>query len=108
MQLKQRGAQRRQIAEIVVALRGAGYKSLDQQARALGVKRSTAWAILQAKQKSSGLSAHVLRDILKSDYLPPSVEEVLKKYIRAKAAGEYGHSPKNAAKFKTQMNGKML
>jgi hypothetical protein len=50
------------IREFGAALRRAGINSLDAQARALGLKRSTAWTILNAGHKASGLSAKSTAD----------------------------------------------
>jgi hypothetical protein len=41
----------RKIGDALIAL---GYLALDEQAKALGLARSTAWTILQANHKSSG------------------------------------------------------
>lgn len=48
------------IREIRSALVDAGYLTVDQQAAALGLARSTAWTVLRANHKASGLSASVL------------------------------------------------
>ena len=51
---KRRDAQPRyavKIQHIVDAIVAAGYLSLDSQAKALGVKRSTAWTIIKTKHK---------------------------------------------------------
>ena len=53
------------IAELRWALR-AGYPSLDKQASALGLGRSTTWAVLQASHKCSGLSGSVIKRMLRS------------------------------------------
>src|SRR5437899_6522902 len=45
------------IKELGDALIAAGYVTLGQQAQALGLARSTAWTILRASHKGSGLSA---------------------------------------------------
>lgn len=79
------------LAELRQALVAQGYLSLDQQALVLGLGRSTAWTILQANHKLSGLRATTINRILASSQLPPDVERVLKEYIREKCAGLYGH-----------------
>ena len=45
------------IRHIVDAIVAAGYLSLDSQAKALGVKRSTAWTIIKTKHKLDRLSS---------------------------------------------------
>ena len=52
------------IREIGDALRLAGYVGLDAQAAVLGLSRSTAWSILQASHKTSGLTASVINRML--------------------------------------------
>jgi hypothetical protein len=81
------------------ALIDGGFKSLDQQATALGLGRSTAWAVLQGHHKSSGLSAAIVGRMLASPGLPQSARTVLLTYIQEKAAGAYGHSGKQAGRF---------
>src|SRR3954470_672060 len=89
LQMKER--QSAKIREIGGALRAAGYIALDEQARALGLPRSTAWTVLRATHKSSGLTAGVISRMLLAPDLPPTVREKLLEYIREKAAGLYGH-----------------
>ena len=48
------------IRELRQALVDAGVLTLDQQAKSLGVLRSTAWAVLKGNHKSSGLSATLI------------------------------------------------
>ena len=45
------------IREISEALKAAGFVTLDAQTRALGLARSTTWAVLQNGYKHSGISA---------------------------------------------------
>ena len=62
---KRRDAQPRyavKIQHIVDAIVAAGYLSLDSQAKALGVKRSTAWTIIKTK--------HETRPTIGQDYQP--------------------------------------
>jgi hypothetical protein len=49
------------ISELRQRLVQAGYDSLGTQAVALGLSRSTTWALLQANHKSSGLSGAVIK-----------------------------------------------
>jgi hypothetical protein len=51
------------IAELREVLLRSGYPSLDKQAVALGLSRSTTWAVLQAGHKSSGLCGKIERQI---------------------------------------------
>src|SRR6516165_7448614 len=51
----------------------AGFDTLDKQADVLSLPRSTTWSVLHGSRKKSGLSASLLRRMLKSPRLPPSV-----------------------------------
>ena len=57
------------IRELGSALAADGLVTLDEQARALGLSRSTAWAILKANHKSSGLAAGTINQMLSSPAL---------------------------------------
>jgi len=52
--------QERKIQEIGEALIAEGLTTLGKQAAALGLVRSTAWFILQAKQKRAGITTATL------------------------------------------------
>jgi hypothetical protein len=71
------------------ALVEAGLRTLDAQAAALGLGRSTTWVILRGQHKSSGLSVRTINRMLAAD-LPPSVRAVILDYIGEKLAGAYG------------------
>ena len=87
------------IREICAALISAGFVSLDQQAGALGLCRSTTWTILQAEHKNSGLSATVINRMLAYPRLPAPVRVKLIEYVREKMAGSYGHSQGQLRRF---------
>ena len=53
-----------ELQSISEALISSGYTSLDQQAKALGVGRSTAWTITKNKHKLGRLSAKTINRIL--------------------------------------------
>ena len=91
------------IREIGAALISAGFVSLDQQAGALGLCRSTTWAILQAEHKNSGLSATVINRMLAYPRLPAPVRVKLIEYVREKMAGSYGHSQGQLRRFANQV-----
>ena len=69
----------------------AGFWSLDQQSKVLGLPRRT--------HKKSGLSAAVIKRILSTPELPSAVKERLIEYVREKAAGLYGHNPQQLRRF---------
>ena len=96
---KMRERQRLKIKEIGVALCSAGYASLDEQARALGLRRSTTWVILQANHKSTGLTAVLINRMLQAPQLPPAVRVKVLQYAEEKAAGLYGHTDRLRRRF---------
>jgi hypothetical protein len=97
--IKPKQRQRLKIKQIGAALYEAGHVSLDEQARVLGVCRSTTWVLLQAKHKSAGLSAVLINRILEAPELPPSVRTRILEYVEEKAAGIYGHTQSRRRSF---------
>jgi hypothetical protein len=79
------------IRELGDALVTAGFVTLDEQAQAIGLCRSTTWTILKGNHKTSGLSATVINRMLAAPQLPPLVRLKILEYIEGKAAGLYGH-----------------
>jgi hypothetical protein len=61
------------IREIKEALVASGILTLDEQTKALGLNRSTAWTVLKGDHKSSGLSATIINCILAATQSPPLV-----------------------------------
>ena len=87
---KRRDAQPRyavKIQHIVDAIVAAGYLSLDSQAKALGVKRSTAWTIIKTKHKLDRLSGKTTDRMLANPELPPSVRTVIQRYLAERSGG---------------------
>ena len=95
------------IRELAAALKRAGIASLDAQAQALGLRRSTAWTILQGRHKTSGLSAKVVLRILGSPSLPPAARDALIAYIDEKNSGAFGHGERERRKFAIRLNGEV-
>jgi hypothetical protein len=87
------------IKELAQALIHAGLRTLDDQAEALGLSRSTAWTILKARHKSSGLSAVIIERMLGSSKLPPRAREILLQYVEEKAFGLYGGNRRQQRRF---------
>ena len=87
------------IREIGDALIDLGYLALDEQAKALGLARSTAWTISRADHKSSGLSATVINRMLAAPHLPPLVHTIILEYVDERVAGLYGHSKLQLRRF---------
>ena len=94
-----RVSQAEKIREIGEALVSSGLVTLDEQAEALGLCRSTTWTILQANHKNSGLSATVINIMLDSPRLPPAVRATILEYVEEKIAGRYGHGRLQRSRF---------
>jgi len=106
MELKVRQAST--IRELGNALVTSGLLTLDQQARVLGLPRSTIWTIRNATHKSSGLSAHVINRILAAPRVPPLVRAKILQYVEEKAAGHYGHSKTQRRRFITNLASQLV
>ena len=91
------------IRELRQALVDAGVLTLDQQAKSLGVSRSTAWAVLKGNHKSSGLSATLINRMLASPQLPGSARKIILEYVKEKSAGAYGHGEQGLHKFRARL-----
>jgi hypothetical protein len=74
------------IQHIADALFTSGYTTLDEQAKALGICRSTAWTIVNAKHKLGRLSAKTSRRILANPGLPAPVRAVVEQYLTERTA----------------------
>jgi hypothetical protein len=72
------------VQQIADALVGAGYASLDEQAKALGIHRATAWTIMKTKHKLGYLNATTTERMLANPELPQCIRDVLQRYIAEK------------------------
>jgi len=79
-QLKCRG-RRIPIQLIADALIKGGYNSLDNQAKALGLNRSTVWNIMKTKHKLGRLNNKTVRSILANTDTPPSVLVIIRSML---------------------------
>ena len=91
------------IAEIREALVAGGFDTLSKQAAVLRLSKSSAWAVLQAHHKSSGLSASVINRILRSPELPPTARRIIEEYVHEKLLGAYGHTTSALMRFRVQL-----
>jgi hypothetical protein len=91
------------IREIAEALKSAGSFTLHEQAKALGLSRSTAWTIRKASHKASGLSASIINRMLAAPELPPLARTKILEYVEEKAAGLYGGSRSQRRNFAAQL-----
>ena len=69
------------LQDIGDALVAAGYTSLDEQAKALGVTRSTARNIVNGKNKLERLARKTTKRILADPETPPSVRAIIRQYL---------------------------
>jgi hypothetical protein len=65
------------------ALIDSGCTTLDAQARALGLSRSTAWTVINCKHKTGRLSKKTIGQILASAELPASVRSAAEAYAKS-------------------------
>ena len=91
------------IQEVRQALVDAGYLTLVQQSKSLGLSRSTAWTVLKGSHKCSGLSANIVKRMLSSPQLPPPAAKILLEYVEKKTAGVYGHNKDRLRVFRAQL-----
>jgi hypothetical protein len=87
------------IRQLGQALIDAGLRTLDAQADALGLRRSTAWTILKTRHKGTGLSAAIIERMLRSSKLPPRARAILVEYVEEKSFGLYGGSRRQQQRF---------
>ena len=99
MILEMKTRQSCKIRELGGALITAGFRTLDEQARAFGLSRSTAWAVLKANHKASGLTVPTINRMLSSPELPPRARATILTYIDEKLASLYGHNKKQLRRF---------
>ena len=92
------------IRELGQVLIDVGLRSLDDQANALGLPRSTAWTILKTCHKSYGLSAAVIERMLRSSKLPPRARTILVEYVEEKSFGLYGGARKQQQRFAVRLS----
>jgi hypothetical protein len=98
------GRQSSKIRELAEAVKSAGFLTLDEQAKALGLSRSTAWTIRKASHKASGLSASIINRMLAAPELPPLARTKILEYVEEKAAGLYGGSRNQRRKFAARLS----
>ena len=94
-----RSKQTERLKELQTALFNSGLGSLDKQAAALGLSRSTAWYLFRGTHKSSGLHPALLLRMLSSERLPPAARALILTYIQERWRGDYGHSAALRRKF---------
>jgi hypothetical protein len=103
----QKTRQSAKIKEIANALVNVGYLTLDEQARVLGLCRSTTWTLVKTSHKGSGLSAGLVNRMLASSQLPAPVREKVIEYVQERLAGLHGHSASQCRKFAARLTIKL-
>lgn len=98
-----RARQSQKIQEIRQALMDSGLVTFDDQAAALGLPRSTTWAVLQGNHKCSGLRASLVARMMASPKLPHAARMTLAAYIDEKIRGDYGHNKLQQTRFNAQL-----
>jgi hypothetical protein len=98
-----RQRQNAKIRKIKRALTAAGVLTLDKQADALGLSRSTTWHLLSGNHKGSGISGTIINRMLAAPQLPPAVRVTILEYIAEKAAGRYSDSKLWLGKFTARL-----
>jgi len=96
--------QRRKIEEIGRTLVECGFVALEEQAHALGLSRSTAWTVIRATHKTSGLYAMTINRMLATDHLPLPVRRKVLEYIAEKMSGAYGDQEKRLKAFASKIS----
>ena len=84
--------QQSKIRELAETVKAAGFLTLGEQAKILGLPRSTAWTIRRGSHQASGLSATVINRMLAAPTLPLLVRVKILEYVQEKVAGLYGGS----------------
>jgi hypothetical protein len=106
--VKMKDRQSCKIRQFGDALAAAGFVTVAEQAKALGVCRSTAWTIIKGNHKNSGLSATTINHIVLAPQLPSVVRAKIVEYVEEKAAGSYGHTKEQRSRFVTRLSNKLL
>ena len=82
---------RNALAEITKALIRSGHTSLDDQARVLGLPRSTAWTVISCRHKLGRLHLSTTMKILANPQLPPEVRAAVEAYSASLRAHQRQH-----------------
>jgi len=101
MLLKMR--QTRKIAEIGEALRAAGILSLNAQAAVLGLTRSTTYTVVCAEHKSTGLSAKIISQTLRSPCCPYLFELKSRNMPKKRPLRLYGSTKRQQRQFLSRL-----
>src|ERR1051325_7459757 len=103
---RMRERQQQKIAQLRLVLVEHGLQTVREQADALNLSNSSAWAVLQANHKHRGLSSRVIERIKSSPKLPAKARQVIEEYIQERLSGAYGHSRQSLREFAKLQNAK--
>jgi hypothetical protein len=98
-----KAAQCAKIRELRHALESVGIVRLAEQAKALGLCRSTTWMVLCGNHKSAGLSGSLIKQMLASPQLPSNARKIILEYVDQKLSGAYGHSAVSSRCFSKKL-----
>lgn len=101
---EQRGRHAAKLNEIAEALVAAGFRTVDEQAKELGLPRSTTWAIVKGKHKYSGLSSATIKQLLANSHLNPLVRHKIIEYVKERCVGIYGDDKKRLYRFVSRLS----
>jgi hypothetical protein len=96
---EKKSRQASKIRELGVALISEGFVTLEQQATALGLSRSTTWTIIRGTHKASGITAPIVKRMLSCPNLPTLVRSKILEYIDERCAGVYGNGRLQRRRF---------
>ena len=91
--------QTRKIQQLREVFLTNGRLSVRKQAELLGLRPSTAHAVLQRNYKNSGLSAAIINRMLACPNLPERARTIILEYNAEKIAGLYGHTRSQRRRF---------
>ena len=92
------------LLRISEALIASGYTSLDEQAKALGINRSTAWTIIKTKHKLGRLSTKTTKRILSNPNTPPPVRAVVLQYLAERDPMRYDAASTRSVRHASRVN----
>jgi hypothetical protein len=87
------------MGEVEAALRRAGLIALDEQAKALGISRTTTWKLFRSDYNNCDPSPVIINRILCAPRLPLAARIKILEYIQERVSGMYGHTKSQSRRF---------
>jgi hypothetical protein len=94
-----------ELERISEALISSGCTSLDEQAKALGLCRSTVWTITKSKHKLGRLSAKTINRILENPKTPKSVRTLVEQYKSQRLVVAHGKAKQRLKRLSKVVSG---